>query len=91
MTTLKIGIETMKTTQKYTIEELYGVLRTHELNMVKTKDKNSKSKDQVEERPKRQIFLKSTFEEEDKKEGLDESEIEDLMALLGKFNRFKGF
>ena len=89
--TLKTVIETTKTTQKYTIEELYGVLRTHELNMVKTKDKNSKSKDQVEERPKRQIFLKSTFEEEDKKEGLDESEIEDLMALLGKFNRFKGF
>ena len=90
-TTLKTVIETTKTTQKYTIEELYGVLMTHELNMAETKDKTSKNKDQVEERPKRQIALKSTSEEEDKSEGLDESEMEDLMALLGKFNRFKGF
>ena len=64
---------------------------THDLNMAETKDKTSKSKDQVEERPKRQIALKSTFEEEDKSEGLDESEIEDPVALLWKFNRFKGF
>ena len=43
MTALKTVIETTKTTQKYTIEELYGVLMTHELNMIETKDKILKS------------------------------------------------
>ena len=38
-TTLKIVIETTKTTQKYTFEKLYGVLMTHELNMAETKAK----------------------------------------------------
>ena len=45
----------------------------------------------MEEKPKRQTALKSTSEEEDTSEGLDKSEMEDLMALLGKFNHFKGF
>ena len=90
-TTLKTIIETTKTTQEYTIEELYSVLMTHELNMAETKVKTSKSKDQVEEKSKRQIALKSTTEEEDKCEALDESEMDDLVALLGKLNCFKGF
>ena len=38
-TTLKIVIETSKTTQKYTFEELYGILMTHKLNMADTKVK----------------------------------------------------
>ena len=87
----KTVIETTKTTQMYTIEELYRILITHELNMSESNDKTSKNKDQLEEKPKRKISLKLTSEKEYKCQSLDESEIRDLIALLEKFNRFKGF
>ena len=54
----------------------------HELNMAETKDKTSKSKDQVEERPKRQIALKLTSEEEDKIEGLEKAKWRILWLFL---------
>ena len=55
-------IGTTKTTQKYTLEELYGVLMTHELNKAETKVKTLKNKEVVEDKPKRQIALKSIAE-----------------------------
>ena len=51
-TKLKTVIEIIKTTQKNTLDELYGVSMTHELSIMKTNDKTSKSKDKMEEKPK---------------------------------------
>ncbi|KAL2485853.1 hypothetical protein Adt_30609 [Abeliophyllum distichum] len=62
---------------------------TYELNNVETKEKTRRSKEEIEEPPKRQITLKSTNDEGSSNINMSDEELDDLVLLVKKWRDFE--
>ncbi|KAL2533333.1 CCHC-type domain-containing protein [Abeliophyllum distichum] len=82
-------IENTKDINTYPLNDLYGILMTYELNNVETKEKTRKSKKEIKEPSKRQIFLKSTNDEGSSNMNMSDEELDGLVLLFKKWRGFQ--
>ncbi|KAL2532990.1 UBN2 domain-containing protein [Abeliophyllum distichum] len=81
---LRMLIENIKDVNTYPLEELYGTLMTYELNNAETKEKTRRSKEEMNEPPKKQIALKSINDEGSSNTNMSDKELDDLVLLVKK-------
>ncbi|KAL2491255.1 Uncharacterized protein Adt_26883 [Abeliophyllum distichum] len=81
---LRMLIENTKDVNTYLLKELYGILMTYELNNTETNEKIRRSKEEMNELPKRQIVLKSTNDEGSSNTNMSKEELDDLVLLVKK-------
>ncbi|KAL2505575.1 Uncharacterized protein Adt_21196 [Abeliophyllum distichum] len=86
---LRMLIKNKKDINTYPLEELYGTLMTYDLNNAETMEKTRKSKEEMNEPPKRQITLKSTNDEGSSKANMSDEEFDDLVLLVKKWRGFR--
>ncbi|KAL2465642.1 Uncharacterized protein Adt_41493 [Abeliophyllum distichum] len=78
---LRMLIENIKDVNTYPLEEIYGTLMTYELNNTETKEKIRRSKEEINEPPKKQIALKSTNDDGSSNTNMSDEELDDLVLL----------
>ncbi|KAL2519131.1 UBN2 domain-containing protein [Abeliophyllum distichum] len=81
---LRMLIENIKDVNTYPLEELYGTLMMYELNNAEAKEKTWRSKEEINEPPKKHIALKSTNDEGSSNTNMSDEELDDLVLLVKK-------
>ncbi|KAL2454480.1 Uncharacterized protein Adt_48022 [Abeliophyllum distichum] len=82
-------IENTKDVNTYLLEKLYGTLIMYELNNAETKEKTRRSKEKMNEPPKKQITLKSTNDKGSSNTNMSDEELDYLVLLVKKWRVFR--